>query len=195
LTFLAAFLHFIRYCLSWSNFWVCQIHCSYLIYAQIIFLAGFVSQGVSIRVLTMARGSNFCREKGLLLSFGYKFGLWHAGAVSFPLIDIIWAELACTLSDVMFYLHSVITNLSLYKHYDGVRWLPEYVIFEFDELRNLANSRSRMRKEFLSRINWIYYWRAFCTTHEHCNYLQLIKMEAYTQMIIKRGTNVCREIG
>jgi len=29
-------------------------------------------------------------------------------------------------------------------------------------------------KEFLSRINQIYYWRLFCKTHEHYNYLQLI---------------------
>jgi hypothetical protein len=32
-----------------------------------------------------------------------------------------------------------------------------------------------IRKEFLSRINQIYYWGLFCTTHEHYNYLQLIK--------------------
>jgi hypothetical protein len=41
---------------------------------------------------------------------------WHASAVSFPLSDIILAQLACPLSDAMFYLHSEITNLSLYKH-------------------------------------------------------------------------------
>jgi hypothetical protein len=33
-----------------------------------------------------------------------------------------------------------------------------------------------IRREFLSRINWIYYWRLICTTHEHYNYLQLIKL-------------------
>ncbi len=27
---------------------------------------------------------------------------WHAGAVSFPLSDVILAELACPLSDIMF---------------------------------------------------------------------------------------------
>ncbi len=42
---------------------------------------------------------------------------WHAGAVSFPLNDVILAELACPLSDIMFCLHSGITNLSLYKHW------------------------------------------------------------------------------
>jgi hypothetical protein len=43
---------------------------------------------------------------------------WHASAVSFPPRDVIMAQLACPLSDVMFYLHSGITNLSLYKHLD-----------------------------------------------------------------------------
>ncbi len=43
---------------------------------------------------------------------------WHAGAVSFPLSDIILAELACPLSDVMFDLHSEITNLSLSTNID-----------------------------------------------------------------------------
>jgi hypothetical protein len=41
---------------------------------------------------------------------------WHAGAVSFPLSDIILALLACSLSDIIFCLHSGRTNLSLYKH-------------------------------------------------------------------------------
>ncbi len=40
---------------------------------------------------------------------------WHIGAVSFPLSDVILAQLACPRSDVMFCLHSGITNLSLYK--------------------------------------------------------------------------------
>jgi hypothetical protein len=43
--------------------------------------------------------------------------VWHAGAVSFPPSGVILAQLACPLSDTMFYLHSVITNLSLYKHW------------------------------------------------------------------------------
>ncbi len=38
---------------------------------------------------------------------------WHPGAVSFPLSDVILAHLAGPLSDVMFCLHSGITNLSL----------------------------------------------------------------------------------
>jgi hypothetical protein len=49
---------------------------------------------------------------------------WHAGALTFPLSDVILAQLACPLSNVMFCLHRCfvytgITNLSLYKH--GVR--------------------------------------------------------------------------
>ncbi len=47
--------------------------------------------------------------------FTYLVG-WHASAVSFPLSDVILAQLACPLSDVMFCIHSGITNLSLYKH-------------------------------------------------------------------------------
>jgi hypothetical protein len=41
---------------------------------------------------------------------------WHACAVSFPLSDVILAQLAYPLSDIMFCLHSGITNLSIYKH-------------------------------------------------------------------------------
>jgi hypothetical protein len=43
---------------------------------------------------------------------------WHAGAVSLPPIDVSLAQLACPHSDITFYLHSGITNLSLYKHLD-----------------------------------------------------------------------------
>jgi hypothetical protein len=41
---------------------------------------------------------------------------WPAGALSFPLSDVILAQLACPESYVMFCLQSGITNLSLYKH-------------------------------------------------------------------------------
>ncbi len=44
--------------------------------------------------------------------FTYFVGL-HANAVSLPLSDVILAQLACPLSDIMFHLHSRITNLSL----------------------------------------------------------------------------------
>ncbi len=36
---------------------------------------------------------------------------WHAGVVSFPLTDVILAQLACPLSDVMLCLHLGIINL------------------------------------------------------------------------------------
>ncbi len=42
---------------------------------------------------------------------------WHAGAVSFLLSDIILAQLACPLSDIMLCLHSGITDLSHYKYW------------------------------------------------------------------------------
>ncbi len=42
---------------------------------------------------------------------------WPAGAVSFPPSDVILALLAYPLSDVMFCLHSGITDLCLYKHW------------------------------------------------------------------------------
>ncbi len=42
---------------------------------------------------------------------------WHAGSVSLPPMAVILAQLACPLSDVMFCLHSGITNLYLYKHF------------------------------------------------------------------------------
>jgi hypothetical protein len=48
--------------------------------------------------------------------FTYLVG-WHARAVSFPLSDVILAQLACPMSDVKLCLHSGITNLSLYKHW------------------------------------------------------------------------------
>ncbi len=38
---------------------------------------------------------------------------------------------------------------------------------------NNCNVHVLSRKEWLPRINQ--YWRSFCTTHEHYNYLQLIK--------------------
>ncbi len=48
---------------------------------------------------------------------------WHVGAVSFPLSDVFLAQLACPLNDVIFYLHSGITNLSLYKHWLNQLWV------------------------------------------------------------------------
>jgi hypothetical protein len=57
--------------------------------------------------------TNVCREKGLLLSIVCKLVRWPASAVSFTLSDIILAQLAYPLSDIMFCLHSGITSLSL----------------------------------------------------------------------------------
>ncbi len=38
----------------------------------------------------------------------------------------------------------------------------------------LLNYYYCISKEFLFRINQIYYWWLFCTTHKHYNYLQLL---------------------
>ncbi len=50
---------------------------------------------------------NVCRDKKIRYSalFTNLVG-WYAGSVSFPLSDVILAQLACPLSDVMFCLHS-----------------------------------------------------------------------------------------
>jgi hypothetical protein len=61
-------------------------------------------------------GTNVCREKGSLLSFVYIFGRVACRCCKPPPSDIILAQLACPLSDVMFWLHSGIPNLSLHKH-------------------------------------------------------------------------------
>jgi hypothetical protein len=37
---------------------------------------------------------------------------WHAGAINFPPSDIILAQLACPLSDIMFCLHSEFSSVS-----------------------------------------------------------------------------------
>jgi hypothetical protein len=58
----------------------------------------------------------FVERKVCYLALFTNLVRWHAGAVSFPLSDIILAQLACPLSDIMFCLHLGITNLSLYKH-------------------------------------------------------------------------------
>jgi hypothetical protein len=45
---------------------------------------------------------------------------WHTSIVSFPLSDVILAQLASPLSGIMFCLHSGTTNLSLYKRWASV---------------------------------------------------------------------------
>ncbi len=61
--------------------------------------------------------TNVCIEKCSLLSFAYNFGKVAPQGCKLPLSDVILAQLACPLSDVMFCLHSRITNLSRYKHW------------------------------------------------------------------------------
>jgi hypothetical protein len=68
---------------------------------------------------------------------------WHAGTVSFPLSDIIMAQLACPLSDVMFCLHSGTTNLSLYKHC----YPPQKYIFKLKNWQKLAKSLFKSKEE------------------------------------------------
>jgi hypothetical protein len=54
---------------------------------------------------TEARG-NFCREIGLLLSFGYFLVGWYANIVSLPPGDVILAQLACPKKDIIFCLQN-----------------------------------------------------------------------------------------
>jgi hypothetical protein len=49
---------------------------------------------------------NVCLEKGLLLSFIYKFGQVACRRCYLSLSYIILAQLACSLIDIMFCLHS-----------------------------------------------------------------------------------------
>jgi hypothetical protein len=66
---------------------------------------------------------------------------WHTSAVSFPLSDVILAQLACPLSDIMFCLHSGITYLSLYKHcLTHVKATLMEVIAGMSKIENIALS-------------------------------------------------------
>ncbi len=56
----------------------------------------------------------FAEIKGHYSALSTNLVWWHAGAVSFPLSDVILGQLACPLSDIIICLHSGITNLSLY---------------------------------------------------------------------------------
>ncbi len=64
---------------------------------------------------------------------------WHAGVVSFPLSDVILAQLACLLSDIMFCLHSGITNLSLNKHRVWLLFLSKNVSVMKNYFKMLQN--------------------------------------------------------
>ncbi len=55
---------------------------------------------------------------------------------------------------------------------------------------NAYETKLNVQKELLSRLNQVYYWGSFCSTHELYYYLQLIiliKMEKYRQQMIKNG--------
>jgi hypothetical protein len=53
-----------------------------------------------------------CREIFWLLSFVYFLVRWHTSEVSLPPGDVIFAQLACTLNDVIVLFTLGITNLS-----------------------------------------------------------------------------------
>jgi hypothetical protein len=62
---------------------------------------------------------------------------WHAGDVSFPLSDIILAQLSRPMIDIMFCLHSGITNLSLstnieFKSLECCKFRPSKSLSETD---------------------------------------------------------------
>ncbi len=67
-----------RYCQSWSNFWVCQIYCSFGAMLRSFSWPALPAMGVAIKML---------------------------------------------------------------KWLDRARWPPKYIIFKFDELQNLTNTR------------------------------------------------------
>jgi hypothetical protein len=81
---------------------------------------------------------------------------WHARAVSFPLSDIILALLACPLSDVTFYLHSGITNLSFYKHWARI---PKF--FGRKHVIILAYRIIDKEKKFLNRHFYCHFDNTF----------------------------------
>jgi hypothetical protein len=63
---------------------------------------------------------------------------WHAGVLGFPLSDVILAQLACPLTDIMFYLHSGRTNLSLYKDWYPQSRLEKHSKKQFGKLASKA---------------------------------------------------------
>ncbi len=58
---------------------------------------------------------NVCRGTGYLLSFVYYLIGWHANTDSFPPGEVIFAQLACTLNDTIFFKLRV-TDPSINKH-------------------------------------------------------------------------------
>jgi len=61
------------------------------------------------------------------------------------------------------------------KNVNNIGYWLNWHLFEWG--MSITSAKGYIRKEFLSRINQIYYWRLFCTTQEHYNYLQLIKLD------------------
>jgi hypothetical protein len=77
---------------------------------------------------------------------------WHAGAVSFPLSDIILAQLACPLSDIMFCLHSeyltnLSTNIGVTDHGHNHVYSTSHYIY------NLKSSQFRIVTVFIVKAN------------------------------------------
>jgi hypothetical protein len=76
-------------------------------------MARFACLIYSVRGSAKLLSAMFVERKVRYSALFTKLVGWHASAVSFPLSDVILAHLACSLSGVMFCLHSGITNLSL----------------------------------------------------------------------------------
>ncbi len=66
--------------------------------------------------ILMYNGINVLREIGWLLCFVNFFVEWLESPVSLPPVDVIFAQLACPLNDIITLFTSGIANLSLNKH-------------------------------------------------------------------------------
>jgi hypothetical protein len=75
---------------------------------------------------------------------------WYAGAVSFPLSDVILAQLAYPLSDVMVCLHSGVTNLSLYKHCFRPSWTTTEALISAEETEFAAVKQTGLNFKIIS---------------------------------------------
>jgi hypothetical protein len=72
---------------------------------------------------------------------------WHTHAVSLTLSDIILAQLACPLSDIMLCLHSGITNLQILTellfakshHCSIISWAKIKMVIELYLRKGLSN--------------------------------------------------------
>ncbi len=90
----------------------------------------------------------------------------HAGAVSFPLSDVILAQLACPLSKIMLCLHSGISNPSLYKHWPDAHPWREYpqISKKIDWSKYISWEKIHSKEQALvagtkhSRQAWLPFW-------------------------------------